>query len=225
MSRTKSKNKTNQAQIATDFDRLIVDIAACDDWDMIDYYCDMLQYIAGLANYRKATIETAGFGAFLSDNFKRRFDTKDEAHKYIVTKIVAIHDCDEEEIKWEDYDDVGYCRAYWVGEKSYFSIRDKIATIQSVDDDDAMIHIFRIHDTPPDYGNDLDYQSPDETTRKLSPLVKENLLLKSRLHSLFQKCHSAWDEVHIAKSYAKGDAHKRLEEWLKANTDLLQNEE
>ncbi len=215
-------NKTTQSPIATDFDRLIVDIAACDDWDMIDYYHDMLRYLEGLAQHRKATIEAAGFGAFLSDNFKKRFDTKDQAHEYLIKKIAAIHDCDEDEINWEDHDYVGYCRYYWVGEKSYFPIREKVATIQSVDDDNKALYVFRSSQPPPVAPDGANYQSIDEATQKLSSLVQENQSLKSERW----KRAFAWDEINRAKILTgdNEDLRKMLDEWLRKNKDLLRHE-
>lgn len=219
-------NKTNRSQVATDFDRLIVDIAACDDLEVIEYYARMARYLTGLAEYRKITIESAGFGVFFGDRFMKRFVTKDQAHEYIIAKIIAIHECDEGEIVWQDYDDIGYCRSYWIGEKGFMhSSRDSLALIWSVDEDDERLHTIRVYDAPPQTPDGLNYQSSDEATQKLSSLIKENNSLKSELKSSRQKNAEAWDEVNTVKLLAKGkDARKRLDEWLKENKDLLQHE-
>ncbi len=218
-------DKSKQTQIATDFDRLIVDIAACDDLDTIQYYIQMLRFLNGLADMREVMLESVGFGAFMADRLMKRFDTKDQAHDYIVAKIVAIHECDEGEIFWEDYNEVGYCRSYRMGDRFSY-LNKELATIHNVDDDDQKLHHLRIRETPPETPEWLDYLTHDEAMKNLSHLVKENVQLKAAQGNTLWKRKFAWEAVSKAKlSLEKGsEGYKELGKWLQENKALLQDE-
>lgn len=216
-------DKSNQTQIATDFDRLIVDVAACDDLDVIKYYGKMFDFLKGLADMRAVSLKSAGYGVFLGDRFMKRFDTKDQAHEYITAKIVAIHECDEGEIFWTDYHGEGYCRSYRIGEGFPYYSKD-LAAIWSVDEDDKQLHFLRIQETPPKTPAWLDYQTQDEAVKNLAHLVKENASLKEAQHDFLRKCKGAWEAVNMAKAFSLpgSDAYKKIVEWLKENKNLLQ---
>jgi hypothetical protein len=203
-------------------DKLLVDIAACDDLEIAKYYKNMLTYLAELAKLRIANLEFSGFGIELAGVFIKQFPTMDEAHNHVLIKIMAIHDCAEDDIRWQDYNalgEFGISRAYWVGERPFFGIGDSVASIKTVDAKGETIWVFA-HNKLVTIPNQLTaYETENEKESQLSHLIQENIQHKNTIHSWRYQLREIYDGLRWIETI------QELTKWIEDNTYYLSLDE
>lgn len=214
-------SQSQQSQVSLDLDRLIVEVAACDDIEALDYYNKAFRYISSLAESRAKVMSSTGFGVFLADRFMGRFDTVEQANECCISKIVSIYDCDVDDIIRDDYGDFAPDIRYWVGEKPFMA-RNAIASVRPVDEEDTPIFILHFPTAMPDEPFPLNYQSNDTAIRELSGLVSENAALRDEVYRMRLLVKNAWDSVNNVRAIIKdNELVGYLDDWLRRNKDFL----
>lgn len=200
MSKAKSKNK-----VPFNLDKLFVDIATADTLEAVKYYDEVAMYLKGLAELHKAQLQMTGYGAFVSGKFYRQFPSSKEAHEACISRIVLIHECDKDDIDWEDNNwnkGIGTIRQYWIGERPFYLYDKAIAEIATVNEEGGKLHALFGWNKLPDTPTGLIHKTADEAELKLSHLVQDNFELQSELNRATFRYNNAYARIKASLEYS-----------------------